>query len=335
MRNRDYAFVNVTHRWGGRRHSAYRQKPARKRTRKGVLVEAKPTPVSSPASQKKWFNVARETDPEVVELAERTGSVLLAMIGAPLDDPAVIWTEEEFGFETMLAEIRRAARKARLRHGMLLLNTSGGIYAPSYKIAMAVRETFEELTCFVPHEAASCGTLIALSADEIVMGMMSHLSPIDVQMVTKEGHGHEERQIPARAVFRDITSLAEDFTAPGKRNESTRELWQKLSEKLDPTWMATMKGESETVEQYAMSLLRAARYETREARQIAQKLIYGFPSHSYVLMRDEARDIGLRIKPESSHPREWPVMRRWFEMYMLKSSDTHFIRYVIPERIRR
>src|SRR5207245_947810 len=140
---------------------------------------------------------------------------------------------------------------------------------------------------------------------QIVMGMMSHLSPIDVQMVTKEGN--EERQIPARAVFRDVRSLAEDLT--GKKDETGKALWERLVVKLDPAWMATMKGENETVEEYALTLLRAARYDARAARQIAQKLIYAYPSHSYVLMRDEAEQICLRVKPETAYPKVWPVMR--------------------------
>ena len=34
---------------------------------------------------------------------------------------------------------------------------------------------------FIPHIAASKGTLIALVGNKIVMGEMAHLSPIDVQ----------------------------------------------------------------------------------------------------------------------------------------------------------
>ena len=52
----------------------------------------------------------------------------------------------------------------------------------AYKIARAVRESFDDLVTFVPHVAASGGTLLALTGNEIVMDLMSHITPLDVQL---------------------------------------------------------------------------------------------------------------------------------------------------------
>ncbi len=57
----------------------------------------------------------------------------------------------------------------------------------SYKIAHALRKTFNKIIVFVRHIAASGGTLLALTGNKIVMGMMSQLSPLDPQAESEEG----------------------------------------------------------------------------------------------------------------------------------------------------
>jgi ClpP class serine protease len=59
----------------------------------------------------------------------------------------------------------------------LVLHTPGGLGLAALQIAKAVRE--HKGTVFVPHYAMSGGTLIALTADEIVMREHSVLGPID------------------------------------------------------------------------------------------------------------------------------------------------------------
>jgi ClpP class serine protease len=44
-------------------------------------------------------------------------------------------------------------------------------------IAKTLRKNFSKIRVYIPHVAASGATLIAISADEIVMGEISRLSP--------------------------------------------------------------------------------------------------------------------------------------------------------------
>jgi len=70
---------------------------------------------------------------------------------------------------------------------LLLVNSSGGLVQSSYKIARALRKAFSEIIVFVPHIAASGGTLLALTGNQIVMGVMSQLSPLDPQATVGDG----------------------------------------------------------------------------------------------------------------------------------------------------
>ncbi len=89
---------------------------------------------------------------------------------------ASLGLSEEFGVETAIESIREITNCKKL---ILLINSPGGLVQSSYKIARAIRKNFEEIIVFIPYVAASGGTLISLIGNEIVMGMMSQLSPID------------------------------------------------------------------------------------------------------------------------------------------------------------
>lgn len=64
----------------------------------------------------------------------------------------------------------------------LVLHTPGGLVLASVQIARALRSRKAKVTVFVPHFAMSGGTLIALAANEIVMGGYAVLGPVDPQL---------------------------------------------------------------------------------------------------------------------------------------------------------
>lgn len=64
----------------------------------------------------------------------------------------------------------------------LVLHTPGGLVLAASQIAQALKKHPAKVTVFVPHYAMSGGTLIALSADEIVMDENAVLGPVDPQL---------------------------------------------------------------------------------------------------------------------------------------------------------
>ena len=63
-----------------------------------------------------------------------------------------------------------------------ILHTPGGLVLAAEQIAHALIEHKGKVTVFVPHYAMSGGTLIALTADEIVMDPNAVLGPLDPQI---------------------------------------------------------------------------------------------------------------------------------------------------------
>jgi ClpP class serine protease len=64
----------------------------------------------------------------------------------------------------------------------LVLHTPGGLVLAAEQIALALMERKGKVTVFVPHYAMSGGTLLALTADEIVMDPHAVLGPVDPQI---------------------------------------------------------------------------------------------------------------------------------------------------------
>jgi ClpP class serine protease len=64
----------------------------------------------------------------------------------------------------------------------LILHTPGGLVLAAEQIAHALVEREGKVTVFVPHYAMSGGTLLALTADEVVMDPNAVLGPVDPQI---------------------------------------------------------------------------------------------------------------------------------------------------------
>ena len=150
----------------------------------------------------------------------------------------------------------------------LVIHTPGGLVLAAMQIARAVEAHPAKVTVYVPVYAMSGGTLIALAADEIVLGEFSVLGPIDPQILG----------LPAASIVkaRDSKPIAEVF---------------------DLTLVLADVGEKAVaqVKQGAIELL-TPRLELAVAETIAAKLAGGHWTHDYALTASEASALGLPVK---------------------------------------
>ncbi len=150
----------------------------------------------------------------------------------------------------------------------LVIHTPGGLVLAAMQIARAVEAHPAKVAVYVPVYAMSGGTLIALAADEIVLGEFSVLDPIDPQILG----------LPAASIVkaRDSKPIAEVF---------------------DLTLVLADVGEKAVaqVKQGAIELL-TPRLEQAVAETIAAKLAGGHWTHDYALTASEASALGLPVK---------------------------------------
>jgi ClpP class serine protease len=150
----------------------------------------------------------------------------------------------------------------------IVLHTPGGLVLAAMQIARAVEAHPAKVTVFVPVYAMSGGTLIALAADEIVLGEFSMLGPIDPQIAGFPAASIvRARQVkPVEHVF-DLTLVLAD-----------------MSEKA-----------LSQVKRGAIELL-TPRLDQASAEQLAEKLAGGHWTHDYALTAQEAGQLGLPVK---------------------------------------
>jgi ClpP class serine protease len=150
----------------------------------------------------------------------------------------------------------------------LVIHTPGGLALAAMQIARAVEAHPAKVTAYIPVYAMSGGTLIALAADEIVMGEFSVLGPIDPQILG----------LPAASIVRARDS-------------------KPIADVFDLTLVLADVGEKAVaqVKQGAVELM-TPRLDQSAAEAIAEKLAGGYWTHDYALTANEARALGLPVK---------------------------------------
>ncbi|MCL0072705.1 ATP-dependent Clp protease proteolytic subunit [Dehalococcoidia bacterium] len=293
---------------------------SKRRSKEDVLSTLK----DIPEFPSKIVNVKAEEDQYIAKLANDKKVALIAFIApyvsvrvSPVEEArAFITFPDEFGVEALLRDLI----SANIKNAYLLVNSPGGVMDSSYKIARAIRSKFNNITTFVPHVAASGGTLLALIGNEIVMGPMSHLTPLDVQIRYKGS-------MISAATFMKFFSRASKWFERMAPEEAPYPR-KALTDKLDPFLMEEWSGWMDTAIDYVSDVLGLAGYENNG--EIAQRIVMGFSSHDYVINYEKAHDIGLNVKNAVDFHGTWDVMRYWLSKYMLEQEVTHCIRYALP-----
>jgi ClpP class serine protease len=149
-----------------------------------------------------------------------------------------------------------------------VIHTPGGLVLAAMQIARAVEAHKAKVTVYVPVYAMSGGTLIALAADEIVLGEFSVLGPIDPQIAG----------LPAASIVKARDS---------KPVDDVFDLTLVLADMAQKALVQVKQG--------AVELL-TPRMEKSAAEALAAKLAGGQWTHDYALTAQEARALGLPVK---------------------------------------
>jgi ClpP class serine protease len=149
----------------------------------------------------------------------------------------------------------------------LILHTPGGLVLAAMQIARAVEAHPAKVTVSVPVYAMSGGTLIALAADEIVLGEFSVLGPIDPQIVG----------LPAASIVkaRDSKPVAD-----------VMDLTLVLADVSEKALAQVKRGAVE---------IMTPRIDQATAEALADKLAGGHWTHDYALTASEAKSLGLPV----------------------------------------
>jgi hypothetical protein len=182
--------------------------------------------------------------------------------------------------ETDLNRVYTALRKMEPRSSedvLLLILSRGGNIEPAYQISKLCKAySKQKFVVVVPRHAKSAATLIALGADEIHIGELGQLGPIDPQL----------GGLPALGVGQAIQSfgrLAEEF--PG----SAEMIALYLRGVLTIEQIGYCDRIAESAVQYAQRLLSTKSFISSDrALAISKKLVHEYKDHGFVIDSGEA-----------------------------------------------
>jgi ClpP class serine protease len=154
-----------------------------------------------------------------------------------------------------------------------VIHTPGGLVLAAMQIARALQAHKAKVTVYVPILAMSGGTLIALAADEIVLGEFSVLGPIDPQIGA----------LPAASLVKARNA---------KPIERVSDLTLVLADMSEKAVEQVKRGAAE---------LMTPRIDRAAAEALADKLAGGRWTHDYALTAVEAGGMGLPVKSGMPH----------------------------------
>jgi len=163
---------------------------------------------------------------------------------------------------------------------LLILYSSGGSIASAYLIGKLCRENANgKFVTVVPRQAKSAATLLCCAADEIHLGSMSELGPIDPQI----------DKLPALGLKNSVEHIAQLVTQyPG-----SSEMFSKyLASSMSLINLGYYERVAESAAQYAQRLLRThAGALSNSPEKISQDLVYAYKDHGFVIDKSEAAEI--------------------------------------------
>jgi len=207
----------------------------------------------------------------------------------------------------------------------VIIDSPGGDLQSAYVIVRELRRRFTNVSVFVPLMAKSAATLISLAADELVLGELGELGPLDTQLEEKQRgdfprtksclerfkaleqlqrHAIETFELLALTVMAksgmqplDACTIAAEFT--GK-------VCGQMYAQVHPDGLGQDARYLAVGQEYLERVFRRYRPELDDADEIVQAMVKGYPSHDFAIDLEELEDLGIPARTASKE--EAPIL---------------------------
>jgi hypothetical protein len=195
--------------------------------------------------------------------------------------------------------------RARQPNCSLVLSTLGGSADAAYRLARTLRRQYRRLTVYVDDVCKGAGMLLAVAADDLVISDFGELGPLDLtpqraiipgqgesdlasrpgfQAIRVEAETSREQDLnrirssrglalPTRAAIEQVSALAVEWRGP-------------VFSQVDPLQVAEVNRAMKTATLYVQRL-----GEPHLRDGALDRLLTGYPSHDFVIDREEASDL--------------------------------------------
>jgi ribonuclease HIII len=188
----------------------------------------------------------------------------------------------------------------------LFLYSTGGVTMAAWGIVNLLREFCKTFSVIVPFKAYSTATLICLGADEIVMGKLGQLGPVDPSVTmpfNPQAPGGPVGQVLPVSVeeVRSFIDFAKDKNYCGLSDEDTlKDVLGQLTDQVHPLTIGSVYRAIEQIKMISTKLLKfhmPKKNDETEIKRIVADLTKNLYSHDYIINRNEAKnEIKLKVK---------------------------------------
>jgi len=244
----------------------------------------------------------------------------------------VLVTGDRQGMETRIAPdclpmvSEHLSRMGTVERLALFLYTPGGDSIAGWGLVHLLRQYCHHLSVVVPFRALSCGTLIALGADEILMGRHGLLSPIDPSVGSPFNPPAPGMAQPGQVQLLPVSvedmvgflELARNEVGL-KSEDSLVEVLKLLADKVHPLALGAVYRAREQSSDLAKRLLAHQLEDEAKVERIVKRLSKELPTHNYLIGRKEATALELPLRDPSAEVEDlmWSLYKEyegWLEL---------------------
>jgi len=239
----------------------------------------------------------------------RNSKVIVYFSYTPLDDSILI---------PLYRQLKEIGHTKKID---LILHSYGGAVDTPYKVVTLIREFCDEFAVIVPFVAKSAASMLVLGSDEVVMGPISELGPIDPLV---KHPVYKDTLVPVQAVWHCLDYLQRSIVNSSDP-EVTSLLVAPLLDKLDPLLIGDYEKTIKASRQYAERLLSLYMLKDDPERvlKVTWALTEGYFSHGYPIGRREAKDLGLKVTEANGELWDviWNLYLAYEELFNAKEED--------------
>lgn len=194
---------------------------------------------------------------------------------------------------------------------VLILVTYGGVANDAYRIGKSLQHMYGDVSVFIPSFCKSAGTLIACSANTLVMNPFSELGPLDVQLLKRDELFERRSGLITSYALDELKvhsfELFEHFmlSIKNRGGSISFKMASEIAAKITADIMDNVYSHInvESIGEDARNLRVASEYCKRLDRKYnnlknggIEKLVHGYVSHDFVIDFEEARTLFNRVE---------------------------------------
>ena len=175
----------------------------------------------------------------------------------------------------------------------VFIKSDGGSGIQALRMINLIRGHSKELVSLVPLECASAATMMAIGANQIHMGPMAYLSAVDTSL-THDLSPLDRDNDRVSVSLNELTRVVKLWRNNTEDKDSNP--YKSLFEHVHPLVIGAVDRAESLSIMLCEELLSYHIPDKNKVKQIAETLNNKYPSHSYPIMTEEARSIGLNIE---------------------------------------